>query len=369
MADYLSDLSLVNSEVQKAGLDEKRSRNNAIRKGLENPGLYQSTFGTSTDTTSGTQPIQQVSQQPQYQSDIDNWSAPTSWTTSDSNLYLDPKYAGTRAINKPTIPYSDINKISQQYYNAGFRPGNQVSGWNYKPDILGGIGGKGGTQSSPGSASWTRTSPNNNKTYQSIMYNPSKGYSSRQVTDVGNEGDWDSVGLVASIIGGMVLPGLGTSWSGLANNAAQNLGLTSGNSLGGLFGSGGIYGTGLNLGSSFLNNAIEKGISSTITSGGDLKKGLISGLASGTSSGLGGLFDNDIGKYVSSMSQPAISSALSGGTLQDVVKNSLFGGASAGLGSLLNSTDLMSGNTQEKNALANNAVGLAQTLSRKRKVA
>ncbi|MBK7424782.1 MAG: hypothetical protein IPJ48_17800 [Propionivibrio sp.] len=81
------------------------------------------------------------------------------------------------------------------------------------------------------------------------------------------------------------------------------------------------------------------------------------------------MFDSDIGRYVSSMSKPLLSSTLSGGDLSAGIKNSLFGGASAGLGSLLNSTDLMSGNTQEKNALANEVVGLAKTLSRKRKVA
>lgn len=433
MADIYSNLELVNNAVQEVGVGDKRNRNNAIRKGLENPGLYQSTFGTSTDTTSGTQPV-------------DDWNAPKEWGEF--------QYKNTRPAvgidissdplvpNAPNIPqgdtldqvYNRINQEAKDYRSQGFIPDNpqaqdylKSQGWNYIPgyNSVGSGHGKNDATPEEGAGVWTKAHPED--AYKGmgmdwVTYSPTRGYGGDQYLKKapkphGVAGFMGSpAGMFVSALAGLAAPGLGSLFNGAAGGAGTAglsslegaLGAAGGMSVapgvassgllgsigslspamslvpggaamagvasgalgsGGLFGNGGVFGSGLDTGSGIANRGIENFGKSLLTSGGDVKKSGINALSGGLASGLGSLFDSDINRYVSSMSKPLLSSALSGGTLRSGIENSLFGGASTGLGSLLNSTDLMSGNTQEKNALANEAVGLAKTLSRKRKVA
>jgi len=466
MADIYSNLELVNNAVQEAGAGDKRNRNNAIRKGLENPGLYQSggvqpTSLDQTLSTVGTQP--NIASQPSWNApqqwadyywDVDRKRSPASSVpspivqdASNSSMLnganapsssimqdafgrsmLNGAGADTRDLSKEDA-YKRINEESKAYRSKGFIPDNpkaqeylKSQGWNYIPgyNSVGSGHGKNDATPEEGAGVWTKAHPEG--AYKGmgmdwVTYSPTRGYGGYQylkkapqqhgiggflaspagmflmaaasalggaglgglfagsgaaTTGLGELGTLGSLGAQ----GGMsVAPWVG---SGIANTlpamslvpgGAGAIGVASGAiGSGGLFGNGGVYGSGFDIGK-LGNNALESGIKSTITSGGDIKKGITSGLSSALSSGLGGLFNSDVNRYVSSMSRPAFNAALSGGSLQDSVKSALFGGANTGLSSLLNSTDLLSGNTQEKNALANNAISLAQTLSRKRKVA
>lgn len=439
MADIYSNLELVNNAVQEAGAGDKRNRNNAIRKGLENPGLYQSggvqpTSLDQTLSTVGTQP--NIASQP-------SWNAPQQWAdyywdvanapsssimqdASNSSM-LNGAGADTRDLSKEDA-YKRINEESKAYRSKGFIPDNQqaqdylkAQGWTYNPGYRDTGTGHGRYNAAPeiGAGVWTKANPNAYKGQGQdwVTYSPTQGYGQGQYLKQAPKSFMDSDMFKAlSVFGGIAGPALGSvgglgglfagsgaattglgelgtlgslgaqggmsvaPWvgSGIANTlpamslvpgGAGAIGVASGAiGSGGLFGNGGVYGSGFDIGK-LGNNALESGIKSTITSGGDIKKGITSGLSSALSSGLGGLFDSDVNRYVSSMSRPAFNAALSGGSLQDSVKSALFGGANTGLSSLLNSTDLLSGNTQEKNALANNAMSLVQTLSRKRKVA
>lgn len=451
MADIYSNLELVNNAVQEAGAGDKRNRNNAIRKGLENPGLYQSggvqpTSLDQTLSTVGTQP--NIASQP-------SWNAPQQWAdyywdvaNAPSSSIMQDAFGGsmlngagadTRDLSKEDV-YKRINEESKAYRSKGFIPDNQqaqdylkAQGWTYYPGYRDTGTGHGNATPEVGAGVWTKANPNAYKGQGQdwVTYSPTRGYGQGQYLKKapqkhGIGGFLQSPGgmILMSILGaglgagglgalfgeaggaagmggalgnGITLGGasagigggalgsgisLGASGAGIAGGLGSGLsagaglagvmgGINGASALGsgGLFGKGGILGTGIDTGSGLANSGIENFGKSLLTSGGDVKKSGINALTGGLSSGLGGLFDSDIGRYVSSISKPLIGTALSGGDMSAGLKNALFGGASAGLGSLLNSTDLMSGNTQEKNALANNATSLVQTLSRKRKVA
>lgn len=441
MADIYSDLELVNNAVQEAGVGDKRNRNNAIRKGLENPGVYRQAEQPSSLSTTlssiGTQPTQESP-----------WTAPSSWgqygydnqEKQNASLVRGMGYDPEGQYNPETTTVKDLggktNTLDQYQKEAqdmgelfrskGFIPGASGGGWTWNEGLSapGTMKHNEDAKVEEGGGYWNKQNPAGYKGIGEdyIWYSPSQGYQTSQYIKqapkehgVGGflkspggmmllsllgaglgagglgglfgAGEAAAAGGIGSLegalgaAGGMsVAPGVASSGlvgslglspaMSLVPGGAAMAGVASGAlGSGGLLGKGGILGTGLDTGSSLANTGIENFGKSLVTSGGDIKKSGINALSGAASSGLGGLFDSDISKYISSMSKPLLSSALSGGTLQSGIQNSLFGGAAAGLGNLLNSTDLMSGNTQEKNALANNTVSLAKTLSRKRKVA
>jgi hypothetical protein len=462
MADIYSNLEQVNAAVQEAGAGDKRNRNNAIRRGLENPGLYQSAFQQSvqpTQTVQTEQPMQptQLTQMGNVQTVPEApWTAPSSWGQkeydlqegqwegavsrapklvngsyySSSGAEISPEYVpdtreslgiGNRSLEDYHKETEDLGKM---FRSKGFIPGASGNGWSYIPGYsdVGSGNGPDATREE-GAGVWTKANPDAYKGMGMdwITYSPTSGYGTGQYLKQAPK--QHGVGGFLSSPGGMMLmsflgAGLGAGGlgelfggaSGAAGGAAGGLsslegalgaaggmsvapGIASSGLLGsigslspamslvpggaamagvasgalgsgGLLGKGGILGSGIDTGSKLVNSGIENFGKSLLSSGGDVKKSGINSLSGGLSAGLGGLFDSDISKYVSSMSKPLLSSALSGGSFQSGLQNALYGGASTGLGSLLNSTDLMSGNTQEKNALANNTIGLGRTLAK-----
>lgn len=108
-------------------------------------------------------------------------------------------------------------------------------------------------------------------------------------------------GVGAGLTAGAGLAGTGLTAAGLGSGLAAGAGLagamegsTALGSLGGAFGQGGIYGTGLDTGSSLANTLAEKTISNTVMNGGDVGKGLTNsviglGTGIGTNAVLGAL--------------------------------------------------------------------------------
>ena len=450
MSDVYSDLELVNNAVQEAGAGDKRNRNNSIRKGLENPGIYRQAEQPSSLSTTlssiGTQPTQSVAEPA--------WLAPSSWGQSayDKQMRMQQRTPVSYTpgeftendpigeLNQKQIPWTELgitdNSLEEWqkdkqdqgelYRSKGFIPGASGGGWTWNkgPSVPGDMKHNEDAKIEEGGGYWQKQNPDGYKGQGAdyVWYSPTEGYNTSQYLkkapqEHGIGGFLKSpggmmllsllgAGLGAGGLGGLFGAAEGTAVGGISSlegalgaaggmsvapgvassGLVGSLGLSPAMSLvpggaamagvasgalgyGGLLGKGGILGTGVDTGSSIANSGIENFGKSLLTSGGDVKKSGINALSGAAGSGLGKLFDSDIGKYVSSMSKPLLNTALSGGTLQSGIQNSLFGGAAAGLGDLLNSTDLMSGNTQEKNALAGNAVSLAKTLSKKRKVA
>lgn len=308
MDDVYSDLEKVNNAVLQAGggSGDKRRRNEAIRVGMENPGLYGSLFNTTTDVgnTTGTQPLTtQTYSTSGYQP---LWTAPKEWSSSSNEIYQDsayqkqhqmdslfnrPGYDKTSPDNKP-MSYDEINKLSQQYYYSGFQPGKEVEGWKYTAvhptpqptgalaslrnqsnviDQDGNIVDNSSKQASKDAITnkngfegdmWGRISPTDGKTEQYILYNPLTGYNEKQITDYGDEGLGPSIAPILGILASMAMPSLmglftapaaGATGAGVAGSigSAASGGMEALGALGGGLSApavGGIGGVGLTAG-------------------------------------------------------------------------------------------------------------------------
>ncbi len=187
----------------------------------------------------------------------------------------------------------------------------------------------------------------------------------------------NTISIIAPAFGGV---GLGAAEAGLAPTATElaidagalggaNTGALGAASLGsaGTFGAGGVYGTGLNTGSSLVNSGIESFGKNLLTSGGDVKKAALSSLFGGASSGANSFLSNYLTPQIGEIGAKMVGGAASGGLNSlfnkgSPIGGSLYGAMSGGLHGFLNSTS-SSGNQLDRGLDTQNK-GLAQNLTK-----
>ena len=305
-----------------------------------------------------------IAQYPNQQQDNSLYNTYTNFVSNLKPLSESLKNDWRTSKSGTDILYNNWMKFA----NSGFVPGlPSPEGWMYQAGssdapIL--SGGKMAPLTTTGSGKWTKGN-------DSIIYDPAKGYSLQHHT-TGKEQfmeDLSSIATVGNIIGGVVLPGLGTSWMGLAGNAANNLGMTLPTS-GLSTASFGLSKPLSTLADSVLSKSVFGGIGSSLQ-GGDFLKGAGAGALSGISGTLGNaigsglaselspIFGKTVGDIfgggVGGFSGNALKNILQGKSLDIGTALSTLQGATGGLSKLFS-------NTNEDKQTVNGPTSLAKTL-------
>lgn len=234
--------------------------------------------------------------------------------------------------------YAKAVEEAKKYASAGFIPGKSNNDWTWNDWIAGSRG-----NNPVGGGSWRKGT-------ESINYTPKRGYStSHYIT--GNEAVKDNLSslmTVASVIGGVVLPGLGTSWAGLAGDALGNAGMAMPSfSTANL----GLSPSVANMANGALSNAGMGGLSSLFQGGNFLTGALRGGVSSlaGSAIGASGLGDalkntgmssnvaNTITDFAKGSSSGLIGNLFGKNTGQGNLESALVGGVGRSLGGILNS--------------------------------
>lgn len=373
MADVYSNLELVNNAVQEAGAGDKRNRNNAIRKGLENPGLYSSTFGNqATSSQTGVQPTTPGSVS------LPAWLAPESWgkfgyDKQESSkvwhehqrqnilAYPDQYDPDTFAeLSKPidwasknitNNSLEDFQKTAQatgeSFRSKGFIPGASGNGWSWTagPSAPGTKKHNEDALIEDGGGYWQKANPAGYKGQGAdyIWYSPTQGYQTSQYIKQAPK-EHGIGGFLKSPGGMMLLAALGAGIGG-AGGLGGLFGEAAGAGAGGLSSLEGALGAagGMSVAPGVATSGLLGSIGSlspaiSLVPGGAAMAGVASGaLGSGGLFGNGGVFGSglDVGKIGNSAIESGIKSAItSGGDVKKGLTSGLSSGLSGGLGSL-----------------------------------
>jgi len=297
--------------------------------------------------------------------------APTAPAKNYDYLWSSIQAPSVRQTHPDSVSKALAAKVDEakKYASAGFIPGQSTNGWDYK---YGTFAGKGSYPAD----TWSKGS-------DTIYYTPSAGYNS--IHNMGGREAWlddlKGIGTVASIIGGIVLPGLGTSWAGLAGNAAGNAGVTlpslSTTSLG-------LSGGTATLADAALSKAISSGVSAGM-SGGNVLQSTLRGGIGGLAGGVGGELSKLFGGYVGDMTGNAdignivsnVTGSVGGQGLANLLMNNKFGanmgqaaiqGGMASLGNIFAPKGSTPQLVKQMNKVGTSAGGLANTLYNKQKL-
>lgn len=412
------DLSEVVDIVNRKKISSQRLRNEQIRQGITDPNSFEAT--NQPEIQQAQQPSEfwgagrKVAENQNVPSDefglidkmapklggVRNYYGDTDWTTPKGlqSLYDTSGYTKYQEAIKVPDLWSNISRgnfrgpsyeraveDAKRYAAAGFIPGKAPAGWTYIP---GSIGPARGSYRGPDAGYWKQ-----GNSY--LGYRPGFGYNG--TVDVGSQGDKEGIALVGSVIS-MMMPGLlaagagagtGAGASGLAATPTElaldagalggaNTGALGSASLGtpGLLGSGGIFGTGVDIGNVYANQLAENILKNAAT-GGDIKKstlGSLFGMASGTMGNqVSSMLSPQLGETVAKMMGGAASGGISSLYNKDSpIAGSLYGAMSGGLHGFLNSTardqnmfsPLMDTNNRKN---AQQITSLAKTLMKLRK--
>lgn len=232
--------------------------------------------------------------------------------------------------------YAKAVEEAKKYASAGFIPGKSNNDWTWNDWIAGSRG-----RTTPGGGSWVKGT-------EHINYTPTQGYNtSHYITgDEAIKDNLSSLMTVASVIGGVVLPGLGTSWAGLAGDALGSAGMSvpsfSTTSLG-------LSPSVANVANGALSNAGMGGLSSLFQGGNFLTGALKGGVSSlaGSAIGASGLGDalkntgmsssvvNGITDFAKGSSSGLIGNLFGKNTGQSNLESALVGGVGRSLGGIL----------------------------------
>lgn len=294
---------------------------------------------------------QQQTQQKQQQAIPDLWSSITKPFFTEKN-----KAYGTKTADDI---YNERVSTAKQLAQRGFIPGQNVGPWTWRDSL-----GKGST------GGWT-----NADAKQTMSYSPTMGYNTMGITD-NKLIDPESWSLVGSVIGGIILPGLGTSWAGLAGDALSSAGVSMPSiSTAGL----GLSPSVANMANGALANAGIGGLSSLFQGGNFLSGALKGGLSNlaGNAIGASGLGDalkntgmsstvaNTITDFAKGSSSGLINNLFGKNTGQGNLESALVGGVGRSLGGLLNTS---TNTSEQKNNVYKTAGDLTKLFNQARKI-
>ena len=258
-----------------------------------------------------------------------------------SQLFGNIDWNSFRGGNSPNYQKQKLDDWST-FVQAGFIPGQPApKDWKF---VSGTTGPARGALRDPNAGYWQKGDT-------TVGYSPKKGYSTSLDTTKNWKDDLASIMTVASVIGGVVLPGLGTSFGALAGDTLGSAGIpTSGLSTTSLGVSPGMA-TVLD---PVLSRAATGGLNS-LMGGGSFWKGALSG---GLGAGAGGALNNitsGLGNTFSQMGLPAgvgtalgnfatgagsnlASNLFNKNTGQGMLQSALSSGVGRSLGGLYNTT-------------------------------